>query len=273
MNDEAQLTIGAFARRSRLSVKALRLYEEHGLLSPAEVDDDTGYRRYREEQLRDARIIRMLRRIDMPMAEAALIMRAPRQQRAALLEQYWARVEQRFEHQRLVAGHLRTTLSEGKERYPMVTIETRDVAEQTVLTEQRHTTAAGLSAWIAEAGERQMTALQAVGGPIDSSFVIYHGEVTEDSDGPVEVCSPVDPSAVGAVGVPSRVIPAHREAFARITRAQVQFPDILSVYDAVENWIAANGERVAGPPREVYFVDFMTAAPDDDAADVAFPIA
>jgi protein phosphatase len=38
------LTIGAFARASRLSPKALRLYDELDLLRPARVDPDTGYR-------------------------------------------------------------------------------------------------------------------------------------------------------------------------------------------------------------------------------------
>jgi hypothetical protein len=44
---ERLMTIGALARESRLSLKALRLYHELGLLRPAEVDDATGYRYYR----------------------------------------------------------------------------------------------------------------------------------------------------------------------------------------------------------------------------------
>ncbi|MEV8633082.1 MerR family DNA-binding transcriptional regulator [Streptosporangium sp. NPDC051023] len=40
------LTIGAFARAARLSPKALRLYDELGLLLPAAVDGDSGYRFY-----------------------------------------------------------------------------------------------------------------------------------------------------------------------------------------------------------------------------------
>jgi len=50
------LPIGVFARRSRLSAKALRLYDEMGLLVPADVDPENGYRRYRESQLATARL-------------------------------------------------------------------------------------------------------------------------------------------------------------------------------------------------------------------------
>ena len=56
------LSIGEFARRSRLSVKALRLYDRRGLLVPAVIDETNGYRRYRETQLARARLIAMLRR-------------------------------------------------------------------------------------------------------------------------------------------------------------------------------------------------------------------
>ena len=37
-----RLSIGHFSARSRLSPKALRLYQELGLLEPAAVDPDTG---------------------------------------------------------------------------------------------------------------------------------------------------------------------------------------------------------------------------------------
>ena len=70
---EQLLTIGVFARRSRLSPKALRLYDRLGLLMPAHVDEENGYRRYREGQLETARLIAMLRRLDMPLASVAEI--------------------------------------------------------------------------------------------------------------------------------------------------------------------------------------------------------
>ena len=71
VDEEELLTIGVFARRSRLSLKALRLYERLGLLSPAMIDPDNGYRRYREDQLFTARLIVDLRRLDMPLSEVA----------------------------------------------------------------------------------------------------------------------------------------------------------------------------------------------------------
>jgi len=67
-----------------------------------------------------------------------------------------------------------------------------------------------------------------------------------------------------------RVEPAQRLAYTRITKAQVEYPQILSAYDADAQWLGTNG-LTAGPPREVYFADFAAAAPTDEVCDIAFP--
>jgi DNA-binding transcriptional MerR regulator len=61
------MSIGRFARRTGLSIGALRHYDEIGLLRPARVDPDTGYRYYAEEQLEPARLIAVLRDLDVPL--------------------------------------------------------------------------------------------------------------------------------------------------------------------------------------------------------------
>jgi DNA-binding transcriptional MerR regulator len=66
---EALLSIGQFARASGLTAKALRHYDAVGLLAPASVDADSGYRRYRHDQVAQARLIRMLRDLEFPVPE------------------------------------------------------------------------------------------------------------------------------------------------------------------------------------------------------------
>jgi DNA-binding transcriptional MerR regulator len=67
MNDDL-MPIGTLARLSRLSVKALRRYDAEGLLPPARVDPDSGYRYYRRDQVRAAASIALLRSLDVPLA-------------------------------------------------------------------------------------------------------------------------------------------------------------------------------------------------------------
>ena len=54
------LTIGAFSRLTHLSIKTLRYYHQVGLLEPADVDPDSGYRYYRPGQARTAQLVRRL---------------------------------------------------------------------------------------------------------------------------------------------------------------------------------------------------------------------
>src|SRR5881394_833082 len=67
------MAIGRFARLTGLTVKALRHYDELGLLRPAAVDADTGYRSYSSAQLARAEAIRMLRRLEVPLDDVATL--------------------------------------------------------------------------------------------------------------------------------------------------------------------------------------------------------
>ena len=154
----------------------------------------------------------------------------------------------------------------------MQEIKVREVPEQNVLTEQAFVNASSLPNWIVSAGSRQLGEAAKYGGQVGPSLVIYHGEVSEDSDGPVEMCIPISTQMVSLTQFPTRVEPAHREAYTTITRAQVRYPDIVSAYDAVERWIAETGSIVTGPPREIYFADPSSGADEEFVADIAFPV-
>jgi DNA-binding transcriptional MerR regulator len=63
------LTIGRLARHTGLTTKALRHYDRVGLLSPAAVDDSTGYRYYEPAQIAQARLVQILRAVDVPLEQ------------------------------------------------------------------------------------------------------------------------------------------------------------------------------------------------------------
>jgi DNA-binding transcriptional MerR regulator len=68
------MSIGRFARLTGLTVKALRHYDEVGLLRPASVDAETGYRSYGAEQVHRAETIRALRRLELPLDDVATLL-------------------------------------------------------------------------------------------------------------------------------------------------------------------------------------------------------
>ncbi|MFC8663516.1 MerR family transcriptional regulator [Streptomyces sp. NPDC057199] len=105
------LTIGAFAKATRLSPKALRLYDELELLCPARVDPETGYRYYAPEQLEQARLVAWLRRLGMPLAGIREVRALEPAAAAREIRAFWARVESETATRRDLAAFLVDHLS------------------------------------------------------------------------------------------------------------------------------------------------------------------
>ncbi|GAA5514622.1 hypothetical protein Dcar01_03378 [Deinococcus carri] len=265
----ATLTIGAFSRASRLSLKALRLYDDLGLLPPARVDPATGYRFYAPAQLGTAHLIGLLRQLDLPLSEVRALLETPAAAQAARLAELWGRVEREHGRRRGVAQYLIEKLQGETKMTQTFDVQQRFVPAQRVATLTRRLTVAELSDFIGEAGSRlvALTGERTAG----AAFVIYHGEVNADSDGPVEVCVPFTGSLTVPDDVTVREEPAHTEAFVTLTRAQFVFPDILRAYDAVCEYAQAHGTPGGLDCREVYPVPWAGLTGNDPAGDVAWP--
>lgn len=109
------VTIGEFARLSRLSAKALRRYDELGLLRPALVDPVNGYRYYDPAQAEGARLVAWLRRIGMPLSRIGRVVALDAGAAAVEIRAYWARVEAETAARRDLAMYLVDHLSaEGR---------------------------------------------------------------------------------------------------------------------------------------------------------------
>ncbi|HKF78542.1 MAG TPA: bifunctional nuclease domain-containing protein, partial [Candidatus Dormibacteraeota bacterium] len=108
------LRIGSFSRRAQLSLHQLRHYHELGLLLPASVDPESGYRYYSEAQTATAQVIAILRSVDMPLAEIRDLLRDPDEGRVrASLDAHLARLERRLAGARDMLARLRELMKEG----------------------------------------------------------------------------------------------------------------------------------------------------------------
>lgn len=96
-----------------MSVKALRYYDDVGLLRPAFTDPDTGYRYYGTEQARDAVLIAMLRSLDMPLATIRSLLHAESDSLRRLLEAERSRVVSEVARQQQVLNSIERIAREG----------------------------------------------------------------------------------------------------------------------------------------------------------------
>src|SRR5580693_1251946 len=126
-----EVSIGEFARRSRLSIKALRLYDKRHVLVPARVDEVSGYRYYDVAQLETARRVSMLRQLDLPLAAIKQLLACEPADAAEQLAAHWRKVESAHDAHRELADYLVNRLS-GKS-YVMYEVNTREIPERSVL--------------------------------------------------------------------------------------------------------------------------------------------
>jgi DNA-binding transcriptional MerR regulator len=267
------LTIGEFAHQTRLTAKALRIYDEIGLLRPAEVGPANGHRRYSASQVRVARLIGMLRGADMGLAEIGLLLAdldRDRELATARLERHLTELEARHISRRFLIRHVHAILRE--EDQPMFPIQTRHVPVQRVMSIQRRLRAPETDAFIEEA-KAAFAGHLAGAAPAGPFTLIFHGVVDHDSDGPLEAVlgCPDDVQVTDQIGI--RTEPAHDEAFTTITKAQWAYPAILAAYDAV----ACSPEVSARPRgrlscREVYVAEPQAIGDDDLICDIAYPL-
>jgi DNA-binding transcriptional MerR regulator len=269
------MTIGEFAARTRLSPKALRLYDRLGLLVPAQTDPVTGYRIYSGDQVGRARLIALLRRIDMPLPVIAGIVARPPDEAAAAVGAYWARAESETAQRRALVSYIQATLrGEAMNSYD---IETRAIPDRALVSVSRHLHLSETEEFFAGAFARLRSAGPGIEGIAGCPFVVYYGEVSEDSDGPVELCRPVAgaPAADGPPGqeaLVSRTEAAHDEAFIRLRAKDMNWPAVAPALDALETWLRQNSRQPAAPPRQVLIADLRTATPDTPAFDLSVPL-
>jgi DNA-binding transcriptional MerR regulator len=269
------MTIGDFSQRTRLSPKPLRLYGELGLVVPARVDPDSGYRWYAEDQLEPARLVALLRRLDMPLETIARVTQLDDAQAAHAIRAWWAEVEATTRDRRELVAYLQTRLSGGTPA--MDNVYQRNLPTRTVACISRHLRAGETDAFFDEAFARLRALAPGLEGIAGAPFLIFYGEVSEDSDGPMELCRPLDADPQVLAGqIPAdiqvRREAAHEEAYIRLALKEASWPAMVPAYEALEHWASEHAREPAGAPRQLLIADQRTATPDTLVIDLSVPL-
>jgi DNA-binding transcriptional MerR regulator len=285
-----EISIGEFARRSSLSLKALRLYDERGVLVPSRVDHASGYRYYDTAQLDEARLVVMLRQLELPLAAIKELLACDPADAAARIAGHWHDAEAAHDARRELADYLVNRLS-GK-RSVMYEVVTREIPERSLLCLKRNVDQQGMWAFgkefIAILRER---ALPRIEGRAGAFFCIYWAMVSADGDGPVEWCRPVPQVEAHALAerypdLTLRTEPAHREAFVTLSLGPGGLAEpahLQLVIESLQAWKVEQGiedERLTLKPEDLgmRFTYFATGpvtptSVPDDYCDFAVPFA
>ena len=276
---EGMLSIGQFSALCRLSPKALRLYDELGLVVPVRTDPASGYRWYAAGQAGRARMVGLLRQLDMPLAQIAEVVDAPGAAAAAAVRAHVAAAQRAVMERAELADYICLLLVQRDRSDPMpdkYEVQVRTVPARAVLSGMRRAHAADLGQVLGDLLGRMRAAGPGRPGLAGCPYTVYYAEVSQDSDGPVEIVRPMADLATAQAAaarlgdVQARTEPEHEEAFVRMTMAQTRGGRAAAeILDALQRHVAASGRRPSPPPRQVMIADWRTAGPDDPACDFA----
>jgi DNA-binding transcriptional MerR regulator len=202
--------IGEFSRISGLTIKTLRFYHEAGLIVPAHVDEQSGYRYYSSGQIETARVVTALRGLELPVAEIAEILRLAEDDGdlASRLEEHRTVIAERLRQYQGIARSLDQILKQQREmRMNAQTIE-QQVIEKSVpgmliagiRHRGRYRDCGELFGRIARSFGRYLC------GP--AMMLHYDCEFKED-DADFEACFPIK-QAKQVAGIDVRELPAQR---------------------------------------------------------------
>lgn len=264
------LNIGDFSRMTFLSVKTLRHYHEVGLLPPAEIDPESGYRRYAVAQVPTAQVIRRLRELGMPIEGVRAVMEAPDvRARNAEISAHLRRMEGELEQTRETVRSLRMLLDEAAP--PAIAVEYRALGPMETVAIRDRVAYAEMFAWLDGALTELRSALPHGGvsrAGVDAA--LYSSELLEDEYGEIVALIPV----AGAVETVGRIeplrLPAVEYAVA-VHRGSIENLD--RTYAALGAVVAERVIGVEGPIREDYLVGaFETADQAEHRTEICWPV-
>ena len=253
-----RLSIGDFSRMTYLSVKSLRRYHDMGLLEPAHIDRETGYRYYEASQVPLGQAIRRFRDLEMPLEQLKDVLHAPdASARNKLIIAHLEHMESALQQTQQTVASLRALLEQP---HAPIAVEYRSVGCGHGDRDIRAGHMGDIATWWSEAfGElhRVLASSSAVRAGPDGA--LYPNEFFEEELGEVVAFIPV-------AGMPA---PSGRPQLIEIPGAELAITvhsgaisELDQTYGALGTFVAEREIGVQGPIREHYVVSSAKQAPN-----------
>ena len=268
--------IGDFSRLSLVSVKALRYYDELGLLKPERIDEFTGYRYYSASQLTRLNRILAMKDMGLSLEQIALLLDkepTPDQIRGML------RLKQVELQQQLVEGQARLTRIEAwlqafeqeaimptydvvlKKVAPLKVAEARGVAPS--LQQLGPTLDSLFDQVIAHINQQGAT----FAGP---GITVYYDNEMREQDMHFGACIPFEGTLKDSEQVKVAELPAVETMASVIHHGS--FSTLYQAYNAILKWIEANNYTISGFNRELNLEYERGGDQSKYVSEVQFPV-
>ena len=244
--------IGEFSRLSRVSVRMLRHYDQFGLLKPSHTDSYTNYRYYSADQLPRLNRILALRDLGFSLEQIAGMLdeELPSEQLLGMLKLKQAEIQQQIEIEQLRLRRLEARINQmnGKGSRQMYDVILRQVESQLVLSWREVVPDDDRIQYMFEEAETYIARFNARADK--PPMTIYHDQDYREKDIDAEVVLPLKFAIDGSEEMQVIELPQLKTVACIVHTGD--YATIYQAYNALLEWIEANGYRMAGPVREVY---------------------
>jgi DNA-binding transcriptional MerR regulator len=259
------LSIGEFSQMTHLSVKALRHYDDVGLLPPVEVDPATGYRRYATDQVPVAHVIRRFRDLDMPLEQIRTVLDARDvADRDRAIVAHLEHMEENLERTQATVASLRALLEGSAAPLP---VEYRSIEAIRAVAIRDEVDWDGTEAWLTSALDDLQRVLGGVDVRCGPDSALYSADYFHAHEGVVVAFVPIRDEIPVSGRAELIEIPAadfavleHRGAFSELDQA----------YGALGTFVAERVLGTDGAIREHYLTSVDD--PDETWTEVCWPI-
>ena len=268
MHKHQLMPIGRFSKSCRLSIKALRHYDEQGLLKPAYVDPDSGYRYYSHYQASTAVMIGMLRSLDIPLANIKPIIQATDEaQRCDLLFEEQQRIANNLIKQQQILQSI-VRISRATSLFPY-DISTREEPSYCVASIFGMTTDQYLLTDSTQLVYDLISELQTAGRNLKDPVMCINADPDKQERIQVQACIGVEPpypslSRAEIIEIPGGLV-------AWLTH-QGAYEELGIAYHALFAWIQENGYEQRDAMREMYLNDPAEVATEELLTEVMLPV-
>ncbi|NTV89333.1 MAG: MerR family transcriptional regulator [Clostridiales bacterium] len=255
--------IGMFSKINKVTIKTLRYYDEAGLLKPAFVDEENGYRYYTSEQLPGLQKILALRQMGFSIDEITAITSG--RDVAGIFEQRRHELEAEIEENRQQLTRIEHYLVTVKEDFNMeYQVIIKELPEVIVYSKRmvipNYDAYFGLIPAIGEEMKRTNPDIKCL--VPEYCFIMYHDGEYRDKDIDVEFCEAVTSFGKDTGEIKFKTINKVPEAACVYHKGP--YSTLGSAYACIYKWISDNGYIPGDIPRESYIDGIWNKEDEND---------
>lgn len=241
--------IGEFSKMTKTTVKALRYYDETGLLKPEAIDDFTGYRFYTTKQLLELHKIKALRQTGLSIEEIKLVMSGKNE--PFILEKRKMEIKDQLSDLNTQLSQLEFILQNKEDYFMNYVAAVKDLPECIVYSQKM--TVPDYDAYfqlIPAIGEKVMTKYPKLKcAKPEYCFICYPDGEYKEKNFHVEFCEAVETMEEDFEDIVFKKIDSVQ---AVSVMHKGPYSEFAQAYAFAFDWIEKNGYAVADSPRENY---------------------